>query len=134
MGVSIIYTGLLSQSQRFQELRDTYEKQIAANRDEFTRVYDGKLKNLQSKLDETRQNSAGSVQEIRELETKVTGLTSRNLELESVNSTLQKRLADLIKQMEEESRNYRNDMAKKVKDTFVRMATFFLLILPCPGC
>jgi len=60
-------------------------------------------------------NAGGQVQELRELETRVTGLTSRNLELESSNTTLQKRLADLLQEMEDAAKNYRQELARKVR-------------------
>lgn len=95
------------------ELRATYETQSAENREEFTRVYEDKLRNLQDRFDAERLNSAGTVQEVRELQTKVSGLTSRNVELEASNSSLQKRMADLIKEMEEKAANFRAEMARK---------------------
>lgn len=49
-----------------------------------------------------------------ELETKVTGLTSRNAELESLNAGLNKRLAELIQEMEAESKRHRSELARKV--------------------
>ena len=53
-------------------------------------------------------------QEVREFQTKISGLTSRNVELESANSSLQKRMADLLKEMEDKEANFRNEMARKV--------------------
>ena len=100
-----------------QELRETYEKQLGDNRDEFTRMYDDKLRGLRAKLEQERIDRSGGVQERRELETRVAGLTSRNLELESLNTSLSKRVEDLIREMEEAAKNYRNDMAKKVRPT-----------------
>lgn len=87
---------------------------MAENRNEFTRVYDNKLKSLQEKLDRVRSESAGSVQEMRELETKITGLTSRNLELESSNATLAKRMEELLRDMDAAAKNFRAQMAMKV--------------------
>ena len=53
-------------------------------------------------------------QQVREFETKISGLTSRNVELEAANSSLQKRLADLVKEMGEKEAQFRNEMARKV--------------------
>ena len=65
-------------------------------------------------MDEERTNNAGMNQEIREFQTKISGLTSRNVELEAANSSLQKRMADLLKEMEDKESNFRNEMARKV--------------------
>ena len=66
------------------------------------------------RFDESKTNNAGMSQEIRELQTKISGLTSRNVELEAANSSIQKRLADLLKEMEDKESNFRNEMARKV--------------------
>merc|ERR550525_435598 len=63
-----------------------------------------------------KTNNAGTKQEIRELQTKISGLTSRNVELEAANSSIQKRLADLLKEMEDKESNFRNEMARKDAD------------------
>jgi len=99
--------------QSLNELRETYDKQLSENRDEFSRVYDDKLNKLQARLDDEKTNNAGMNQEVREFQTKISGLTSRNVELESANSSLQKRMADLLKEMEDKEANFRNEMARK---------------------
>ena len=66
------------------------------------------------RFDEEKTNNAGMNQEIREFQTKISGLTSRNVELEAANSSLQKRMADLLKEMEDKEANFRNEMARKV--------------------
>ena len=53
-GLTMSFVSFLS-----QELRDSYEKQLADNRDEFTRVYDDKIASLQKKLDHERINNSG---------------------------------------------------------------------------
>ena len=53
-------------------------------------------------------------QEMRELQTKISGFTSRNVELEAANSSLQKRMADLLKDMEDKEAHFRGEMARKV--------------------
>ena len=75
-------------------------------------------------------------QEIRELQTKISGLTSRNVELEAANSSIQKRLADLLKEMEDKESNFRNEMARKVgaKSSFfiwnsIKLDTYLVSIL-----
>merc|ERR1719414_217989 len=99
--------------QSMKELRETYDKQLSENRDEFSRVYDDKLNKLQARLDDEKTNNAGMNQEVREFQTKISGLTSSNVELEAANSSLQKRMADLLKEMEDKEANFRNEMARK---------------------
>ena len=77
-------------------------------------MYDTKIKNLQSKLDEVRRSGAGTHHEIQELTTKLMSLESRNAELESSTSALQKRLNDVLEEMEAERRGFRHRLAEKV--------------------
>lgn len=68
-----------------------------------------------SRFDDEKTNNAGMSQEIREFQTKISGLISRNVELEAANSSLQKRMADLLKEMEDKEAAFRNEMARKVR-------------------
>ena len=77
-------------------------------------MYEDKLKNLKEKLEKERVNNAGSFQEMREMETKVTGLTSRNMELESMSASLQSRISQLMAEIEEMSKMHRGEMTRKV--------------------
>merc|ERR1719347_1307349 len=52
-------------------------------------------------------------QKVKEMNTKVQGMTSRVSELEATNNALNRRLKDLQEQMDEQARNHRSDMAKK---------------------
>ena len=72
-----------------------------------------------SRLDDEKTNNAGMNQEVREFQTKISGLTSRNVELEAANSSLQKRMADLLKEMEDKEANFRNEMARKVNKNMI---------------
>jgi len=99
--------------QSLAELRETYDKQTKENQDEFSKVYDDKIKNLQLALDKEKVNKAGREQEVREMITKVSALTSRNVELEGSNASLQKRMAELQAEMDDLSARMRAEMAAK---------------------
>merc|ERR1719234_2401651 len=96
-----------------QELRDAYEQQMVENRAGFSAVYDKKISDLQSKLAGERGSAAGAIQEMKEMNTKVQGMTSRVTELEATNTALTQRLKELQEQMDDQARNHRADMAKK---------------------
>ncbi len=74
---------------------------------------------------------AGSAQELREMESRVSSLTSRNLELESTNTALSRRVEDILKEMEDAAKNFRSDMARKVSqiETFLSLSTLFITFL-----
>lgn len=96
-----------------QELRDAYEQQMVENRAGFSAVYDKKITDLQSKLAGERGSAAGAIQEMKEMNTKVQGMTSRVTELEATNTALTQRLKELQEQMDDQARHHRADMAKK---------------------
>ena len=96
-----------------QELRDAYEQQMVENRAGFGAVYDKKITDLQNKLASERGSAAGAIQEMKEMNTKVQGMTSRVTELEATNSALTQRLKELQEQMDDHAKNHRADMAKK---------------------
>lgn len=98
------------------ELRDTYAKQQEENNQQFARFYEDKMRSLQSKLDEEKMNTAGSVQEVRELNTKISALTNKNVELESSNTSLQKRMAELQREMDDLAAKMRAELARKDAD------------------
>lgn len=99
-------------------MRETYEKQLAENKADFEKMYDDKLKRLQNTLDKERLDNVGSMQEVREMTTKVSALTSRNFELEASNASLQKRMAELQKDMSDLEARIRAEIA--LKDAEVR--------------
>ena len=103
----------LEDSKKNLELRDGYEKQLLENQKEFSDMYDVKIKKLQDKLDEAKMKNATSINDVREMTTKVSALTSRNVELEASNASLQKRMAELQKEMDDLSAHMRSEMARK---------------------
>lgn len=96
-----------------QELRDAYEQQMAENKSSFTAVYDKKISDLQTRLGDARAAASGAAQDTKEFKTKVEGFTTRVGELESINSSLQRRIQELQDSMEEMAVGHRSDMAKK---------------------
>ena len=95
------------------ELRDQYEKQLSENRSGFSAVYDKRIQDLNSKLASERGSAASAIQEMKEMNTKVQGMTSRVTELEATNSALTRRMKELEEQLDDQARNHRADIAKK---------------------
>jgi len=102
--------------QALNELRESFEDEAKRNKDEFVRVYDDKLSSLQAKLDAERKSLAGNAQELRELQSKVAVLTSKNLELENSNSYHQKQMADLMQSIDDRTSKHNKEMAEKDAD------------------
>jgi len=98
------------------ELRNSFEAEAKKNQDEFKGVYDEKMSSLQAKLDSERKSLAGNAQQLRDISTRVTLLTSKNVELESTNNALQKRMADLTDKLQEQEAAHNKEMAEKDAD------------------
>lgn len=93
------YEAKLQQS--LQELRDQYELQMRANREQIETLFDTKLKNMSNA-------SQRSVEELRLTRTRIDGMASKISELEALNGNLHARIRDL-EQLLESERNRRAD-------------------------
>ena len=102
--------------QSLHQMREDYEAKLAENRSGFGAIYEKKISDLSAKLALERGSAASAIQEMKEMNTKVQGMTSRVTELEATNEALSKRLKELQDQMDEAARNHRADMAKKDRD------------------
>lgn len=80
------YEAKLQQS--LQELRDQYESQMRANREEIELLYDNEIKNLQAAANRANNASAHITEEVRIMRTKIDGLNAKIQDLENTNSGL----------------------------------------------
>uniref|UniRef100_T1GAR3 LTD domain-containing protein n=1 Tax=Megaselia scalaris TaxID=36166 RepID=T1GAR3_MEGSC len=103
------YEAKLQQS--LQELRDQYEGQMRANRDEIEMLYEQKLKNLQNAANRNSQAASSAVEELRIQKTKYDSLSGRINELEGMKNALQDRIRDLEKIIENERQRHHDNVA-----------------------
>lgn len=80
------YEAKLQQS--LQELRDQYENQMRANRDEIELLFDAKFKNMQNASQRTNQMASSAIEELRLVKSRNESLSARITELESQNRDL----------------------------------------------
>ena len=85
-------------------MRDEYEQRLKENKLGFTAVYDKKIEDLQERLASERGSAASAIQEMKEMNTRVSGLTSKITELEASNGALTRRLKELQDQMDDQAR------------------------------
>ncbi|XP_065366679.1 lamin-C isoform X2 [Calliphora vicina] len=122
------YEAKLQQS--LQELRDQYESQMRANREEIEMLYDNEIKNLQAAANRAANSSAHATEEVRIMRTKIDGLNARIEELENTNSGLNARIRELenlldserarhnqyIASLEAELQRMRDEMAQQLQE------------------
>lgn len=75
-----------------QELRDQYEAQMRANREEIELLYENKIKNLASHAQRNSGVANMAAEELRQTRTRIEGLNSRINELEASNNALNARI------------------------------------------
>jgi len=95
------------------QMREDFEAKLSENRSGFGAIYEKKISDLSAKLANERGSAASAIQEMKEMNTQVQGMTSKVTQLEATNEALSKRLKELQDQMDEAARNHRADMAKK---------------------
>lgn len=71
-----------------QELREQYEVQMRANREEVESLYNNEIKNLKAAADRAVNASKYTTEEIRQMRTKIDGLNAKIQDLESINTGL----------------------------------------------
>jgi len=99
--------------QALNELRDVYDKQMAQNREDFTKLYETRVQELQSALSDERGKASSSEQSLKESKSRIEALMTRVTELESSNLTLTQKLSDLAQNMEDTNSQHRAQLAAK---------------------
>ncbi|XP_031630619.1 lamin-C-like isoform X2 [Contarinia nasturtii] len=94
------YEAKLQQSLR--ELREQYENQIRANREEVDSLWDAKLKNVQNEAARGNRAASAAFDELRITRQQLNGLHGKINDLEAENSTLKSKIGDLEAQLETE--------------------------------
>ncbi|TDG42266.1 hypothetical protein AWZ03_011325 [Drosophila navojoa] len=81
--------------QSLQELRDQYESQMRANREEIELLYDTEIQNLKAAANRAAQGSLHASEEVRMMRTKIDGLNNKLQDLENTNAGLNARIREL---------------------------------------
>ncbi|XP_016979715.1 lamin-C isoform X1 [Drosophila rhopaloa] len=122
------YEAKLQQS--LQELRDQYEGQMRANREEIELLYDNEIQNLKAAANRAAQGSAHATEEVRLMRTKIDGLNAKLQDLENTNAGLNSRIRELenlldterqrhnqyIASLEAELQRMRDEMAHQLQE------------------
>lgn len=73
-----------------RELREQYENQIRANREEVDSLWDAKLKNVQNEASRSSRAAGAAFDELRSVRAQFNGFQSKVNDLESENASLKK--------------------------------------------
>ncbi|XP_017069021.1 lamin-C isoform X1 [Drosophila eugracilis] len=103
------YEAKLQQS--LQELRDQYEGQMRANREEIELLYDNEIQNLKAAANRAAQGSAHATEEVRLMRTKIDGLNAKLQDLENTNAGLNARIRELENLLDTERQRHNQYLA-----------------------
>lgn len=95
------------------ELREVYDKQMAQNREDFSKLYESRVAELQSQLANERGRASSSTQALSESKSRIESLVSRVSELESANLKLNQKISDLAQNIEDQNSGHRAQLAAK---------------------
>ena len=95
------------------ELRGVYDKQMAQNREDFAKLYDDRVRELQTQLTNERGSNASSFQELKESRARIEALVAKISDLENANLALNQKIADMAQDAEDLKSAHRAQMAAK---------------------
>merc|ERR1711997_64115 len=77
------------------------------------KIYEERVKDLQSQLSNARGNNASTLQELKESKSRIASLMSKGSDLEGANLALNQKIADLAQEMEDLKGIHRAQIAAK---------------------
>merc|ERR1719397_1686813 len=95
------------------ELRDVYDKQMAQNREDFGKLYESRVQELQTALTSERGKVSSSTQALEESRARIEGLVSKVSALEADNLSLTQKITDLGQKLEDQNAAHRAQLAAK---------------------
>jgi len=95
------------------ELRDVYDKQMLQNKEDFAKLYESRVSELQSMLATERGRASSSNQGLSESKARIESLMSKVTELESSNLKLNQKIGDLAQNIEDQNATHRAQLAAK---------------------
>merc|ERR1712029_1164013 len=95
------------------ELREVYNNQMTQNRDDFAKLYETRVHELQTSLSDERGKASSSEQALKESKSRIEALMTRVTELESSNLTLNQKMSDLTQNLEDTNSAHRAQLAAK---------------------
>lgn len=96
-----------------EELREVYDTKMRQNREDFEKIYDDRVKDLQTQLSNSRGSNASTAQELKESRARISALISKVSDLEGANLALNQKIADLAQEMDDMKGIHRAQLAAK---------------------
>lgn len=95
------------------ELRDVYDKQMAQNREDFAKLYETRVNELQNHLSSERGKASSSTSSLAEARNRIETLVTKISELEGANLKLNQKISDLAQDIEDQNSNHKAQLTAK---------------------
>lgn len=95
------------------ELRDVYDKQMAQNREDFAKLYETRVNELQNHLASERGKASSSTSSLAEARNRIETLVTKISELEGANLKLNQKISDLAQDIEDQNSNHKAQLTAK---------------------
>ncbi|XP_023346890.1 lamin-L(I) [Eurytemora carolleeae] len=95
------------------ELREVYDKQMSQNREDFAKLYETRVNDLQTHLASERGRASSGAQALSESKSRIENLVHKVSELESSNLKLNQKISDLAQTLEDQNSAQRSQLAAK---------------------
>jgi DNA repair exonuclease SbcCD ATPase subunit len=99
--------------QALDELRGVYDKQMEQSREDFSKLYDDRIRDLTCQLSAERGGNATTGQELKESRARIESLMRKVVDLESANLALNQKISDMAQEMDDARSAFRAQNAAK---------------------
>jgi len=95
------------------ELRDVYDRKMQQSSDDFAKMYDDRVRDLQTQLSKERGSNNNAHHEVKEARSRIESLISKVSDLENANLALNQKIADMAQEMEDQKSSHRAQLGSK---------------------
>ena len=90
-----------------------YDKKMQQSSEDFAKMYDERVRDLQTQLSKERGSNNNAAHELTEARTRIEQLISKVQDLENANLALNQKIADMKQEMEDQRSSFRSQLASK---------------------
>ena len=99
-----------------EQLRDVYDTKMKQNKEDFEKVWEQKVKELQTQLNLARGNNVCTQEEMKENKVRIKTLMVKVSDLENTNLALNQKIADFVQTIDNIKSSHRSEMNVKEEE------------------
>ena len=90
-----------------------YDKKMQQSSEDFAKMYDERVRDLQTQLSKERGSNNNAAHELTEARTRIEQLISKVQDLENANLAFNQKIAHMKQEMEDQKSSFRSQLASK---------------------